>query len=98
MKKTWIIILTLAMLLVVFTVACGEEEPVASNTSESRQLDVDDDNEADDVETARSSNSSGEFNFDIEKLEDLIKESGSDDASFRGTARDTSDWASAGGN
>jgi len=96
MKKSWIIVLALAMLLVVFTVACGESGPAPSEISGSRQLDIDvDDN---DVETARSSNPSGEYNFDIEKLEELLKLSESDDASFRGTARDTSGWASAGDN
>jgi len=98
MKKTWIIILALAMMLMVFTVACGEEEPTASNNSDSRQLDVDDDDAEDDVEAARGSNPSGEITFDIDKLGEVLESSGSDDASFRGTARDTSDWASAGGN
>ena len=95
MKRSWIIILALAMLLVVFTVACGEDGAAPSDISDSRQLDFDEDDG--DVETARSSNPTREYNFDIEKLEELLVLSESDEASFRGTARDMSDWASAAG-
>ena len=96
MKKTWMIILALTMLLMVFTVACGEAGPAASDAQDSRQLEIDEDNG--DVEAARTSDSSGEINFDEAILVDLLALSGSDDASFRGTARDTSGWASAGNN
>ena len=96
MKRTWIILLALAMIMMMFAVACGEEKPDSSDTVESKQLDVDEDDG--EVEAARGSDSSEGFNFDNVTLDDWLELSGADDASFRGTAKDTSGWVSADSN
>ena len=87
MKKTSIILLTLAMILMVFTVACGDDSksPADKEAEDSRQLDDD----GDDVEAARGSDTSGTFNFDNVTFDDWQKLAEPDDeASFRGSAID----------
>ena len=96
MKRTWIILLVLAMMMAVFAVACGEEKPDTSATTDSRQLEVDEDDG--DIEAARGSDTSGGFNFDNVTLDDWLALAEPDDAAFRGASKDTSDWASAEGN
>jgi len=96
MKKTSIIILlTLTMVLLVFTVACGDDSKAPSETEDSRQLDDD----GDDVEAARGSDTSGAFNFDNVTFDDWLEVSTpDDDASFRGSSVDLDNMVSASDN
>ena len=93
MKKTSIIILlAMAMLLMVFTVACEGDSQDPSDEN-SRQLDTDDD-----VEAARGSDTTESFNFDNVTLDDWLELAQTDDASFRGSSIDMDNLVSASGN
>ena len=88
MKKTIMILLVLAMMLTVFAVACGNDAKPAAE--DSRTLD-----DNDDVEAARGSANSGGYDFDGITLEDWQRVGAPDDeASFRGSAFDTSNLES----
>jgi len=90
MKKTIMILLVLAMMLTVFAVACGNDAKPAPE--DSRTMDDTDD----DVEAARGSADTGEFNFDNITLEDWIRIGEPDEGvSYRGTAFDTNNLVSA---
>jgi len=92
MKKTSIIILlALAMLMMVFTVACEDESQTPSGTEDSRQLD----DAGDDIEAARGSDTAEGFNFDNVTLDDWLRIAEPDDASFRGTDVDWDNMVSA---
>jgi len=88
-KKSITILLALAMILMLFAVACGDDSKKASDADDSRQLD-----DGDDVEAARGSGTSGGYDFDSLTLEDWQKAGEPDDASFRGSAFDKDNAAS----
>jgi len=93
-KKSIFILLALAMILTVFTVACGDDSKAPSD-EDSKQLDDD----GDDVEAARGSDTSGAYNFDnitFDDWQDLAEPD--DDASFRGSAIDKNDLVKKDGN
>jgi len=84
MKKTTIILLVLAMVLVVFTVGCGEKDSASSDSQASRLLG--DGN--DDIEAARGSDSYIGINVDDINLEgvtldDINMFDDSDGATFK---------------
>ena len=94
-KKSLIILLALTMILMVFSVACGDKSKAPSDTAEdSRQLDDD----GDDVEAARGSDTSDQYNFDNVTFDDWQNMSEPDDASFRGSSIDKDSLAIKDGN
>jgi len=89
-KKSITILLALAMVLMLFAVACGDDSKTSSDADDSRQLD-----DGDEVEAARGSDTSGEFNFEKITLDDWIRIGEPDDASYRGTSFDKDNLVSA---
>jgi len=89
MKKTVIIIITLAMALTVFATACGNAGTPPADSREPRPLE-------NDIEVARGSSSTGglDTKYSGITLDDLNQLNESDEANFKVQAINMDGWAS----
>jgi len=96
MKKTVIILIALAMMLMVFAVGCGEDDTPATDSPDSIPMNLDDDSD-DDNEIARGSDSSGVIKFNLEgaTLDDINMRDDSDDTQYRRSTIDMDNLVSA---
>jgi len=91
MKKTWIIILVLTMMMVAFATGCGDKESPPADDPEPAAGEPADDGD-DEMQKGGSSSIPLEgFDFESVNIERAAKVAEEDDATFRGSAG-MDDW------